>query len=146
MLPGPYRLKRQQDFSRVYKRGASSAYPAFVLHRRGNGGGRRFGFSVSKKLGNAVCRNRVKRRFRHAVYALRDCFPPGADYVFVARTAAARMSYAQLEQELRRAAADAAGARAKAKTKTKDKTPRPAPDQASALPASATPPPDTPSV
>ncbi|MBQ1343017.1 MAG: ribonuclease P protein component [Firmicutes bacterium] len=108
MLPGPYRLKRQQDFSRVYKRGVSQAYPAFVLHRRSNGGGRRFGFSVSKKVGNAVTRNRVRRRLRHAVYGLRDSFPPATDYVFVARNAAAHLSFQQLEQQLRRAAADCA--------------------------------------
>ena len=111
MLPGSLRLKRQQDFNRVYKRGASAAYPAFVLHRRPNGGGRRFGFSVSKKVGNAVVRNRVRRRFRHAVYGLRELFPDGADYIFVARTAAVNMAFGQLEQELRRAAADSSRGR-----------------------------------
>ena len=111
MLPGCLRLKRQQDFNRVYKRGVSAAYPAFVLHRRPNGGGRRFGFSVSKKVGNAVVRNRVRRRFRHAVYGLRELFPDGADYIFVARTAAVNMDFGQLEQELRRAAADSARGR-----------------------------------
>ena len=111
MLPGCLRLKRQQDFNRVYKRGVSAAYPAFVLHRRPNGGGRRFGFSVSKKVGNAVARNRVRRRFRHAVYGLRELFPDGADYIFVARTAAVNMAFGQLEQELRRAAADSSRGR-----------------------------------
>ena len=111
MRPGPYRLKRRQDFHRVYKRGVSVAYPAFVLHRRGNGGGRPCGFSVSKKLGNAVVRNRVKRRFRHAVYETREHFPPGSDYVFVARTAAVRTDHQHLTQQLRQAAADAARGR-----------------------------------
>lgn len=111
MLPGGLRLKRQQDFNRVYKRGVSRAYPAFVLHRRHTGSGRRFGFSVSKRLGNAVSRNRVRRRLRHAVYGLRELFPAGADYVFVARSAAARTDWTQLEQQLRRAAADAAAER-----------------------------------
>ena len=111
MLPGSLRLKRHQDVNRVYKRGVSMAYPAFVLHRRNNGGGKRFGFSVSKKVGNAVARNRVRRRFRHAVYGLRELFPDGADYIFVARTAAKDMAFDRLEQELRRAAADVARGR-----------------------------------
>ena len=105
MLPKQYRLKKKQDFSRVYKRGVSAVYPAFVCYRRKCRAGRRFGFSVSKKLGNAVTRNRVKRRFRHGVYALRDRFPDGYDYVFVARTAAVGTGYRQLLEQLELAAA-----------------------------------------
>ncbi len=112
MLPRCFRLKRQQDFHRVYRRGESRAYPAFVLHRKNNGGGKRFGFSVSKKLGNAVARNRVRRRLRHAVYAAADLFPPGADYVFVARSAAVDLDWSELERQIKKAASDSAKARA----------------------------------
>ena len=111
MLPRCFRLKRQQDFRRVYRRGESRAYPAFVLHRKNNGGGKRFGFSASKKLGNAVVRNRVRRRLRHAVYAVIDLFPAGADYVFVARSAAVVTDSRELERQIRKAASDAAKAR-----------------------------------
>ena len=102
MLPRCFRLKRQQDFHRVYRRGESRAYPAFVLHRKNNGGGKRFGFSVSKKLGNAVARNRVRRRLR----------PAGADYVFVARSAAVDLEWSELERQIKKAASDSAKARA----------------------------------
>ena len=112
MLPRCFRLKRQLDFHRVYRRGESRAYPAFVLHRKPNGGEKRFGFSVSKKLGNAVVRNRVRRRLRHAVFGAVDAFPQGADYVFVARSAAVDLDSRELERQIRKAAADSAKARA----------------------------------
>ena len=111
MLPRCFRLKRQHDFHRVYRRGESRAYPAFVLHRKNNGGGKRFGFSVSKKLGNAVVRNRVRRRLRHAVYGMLDAFPENGDYVFVARSAAVDLDSRELERQLKKAAADCAKAR-----------------------------------
>lgn len=110
MLPRPFRLTRQQDFSRVYRRGISAVYPAFVLHRKKTAGQTRFGFSVSKKLGHAVVRNRVRRRLRHGVYELYHLFPEGFDYVFVARTGAVDMEWQELLQQLRRAARAAAKA------------------------------------
>lgn len=105
MLPSALRLTRQRDFARVYRRGSSRALSALVLHGRPNRLDRaRFGFSVSKKLGNAVVRNRVKRRLRHAVYESRQLFPPGFDYVLVARSAAGQADYQTLLDQVRQAA------------------------------------------
>ncbi len=66
--------------------------------------GARFGFTVTKKIGNAVIRNRVRRRLREAV---RETAPglarPDCDYVLIARPAAVNQQYAQLCLELREA-------------------------------------------
>lgn len=66
--------------------------------------GARFGFTVTKKIGNAVIRNRVRRRLREAV---RETAPglaqPGCDYVLIARPGAVTQQYAQLCLELREA-------------------------------------------
>ena len=63
MLSAGLRLKDRNDFRRIYQRGKSVANPLFILYYRPNRQlGYRVGFSVSKKVGKAVVRNRVKRR------------------------------------------------------------------------------------
>ena len=106
MLAREYRLRQRRDFARVYRRGQSIALPAFVLYRRGNGGtATRIGFSVSKKIGKAVVRNRIKRRFRSAVREELSCFPAGYDYIFVVRKAALETDYAALRSLIVKGAA-----------------------------------------
>lgn len=64
----------------------------------------RVGFTVTKKIGNAVVRNRMKRRFRALV---RDTFPahaiPGADHVLIGRSSGIERDYTSLSSELQRA-------------------------------------------
>ena len=64
----------------------------------------RVGFTVTKKIGNAVVRNQMKRRFRALV---RETFPdhaiPGADHVLIGRAGGIERDYASLADELKRA-------------------------------------------
>jgi ribonuclease P protein component len=83
--------------------------PGFVLLVRPRGDEDqtvRVGFTVTKKIGNAVVRNRMKRRFRALV---RDTFPesaiPGADHVLIGRSSGIERDYASLSSELQRALA-----------------------------------------
>lgn len=63
--------------------------------------GPRFGFTVTKKLGGAVIRNRIRRRLKAAVDALAErCAKPGHDYVMVARAAALSQDFEALKKEL----------------------------------------------
>jgi len=86
------RLKRRQDFLSARK-GARSHEQAFVLNIRPRGDhdtAARFGFTVTKKVGNAVTRNRIKRRLREAVrishaQALLPGHVAGCDVVVIAR-------------------------------------------------------------
>ena len=104
MLPAQYRLKDKSDFRRVYQRGKAQAYPSFVLYcRRTNLPNFRVGFSVSKKLGKAVQRNRIKRRFRELCRLMPEQFAPRADYVFIVRTAAAAMPREKLAGQIQKA-------------------------------------------
>ena len=95
-LQRTYRLQKNKHFQYVYRRGKSAACREIVLlHARGQG--LKVGFSISKKIGNAVVRNRVKRR-------LRECFRPYLSqlkygwYVVVARPGADRAEYRDLEK------------------------------------------------
>ena len=69
----------------------------------------RIGLTVSRKVGNAVVRNRVKRRIREWFRRSRAAVPAGTETVVIARASAARISYAELAAELQRLVA--AGAR-----------------------------------
>ena len=60
----------------------------------------RVGFSVSKKVGNSVVRNRVKRRLKECFRAQMLAVKPGYSYIFVARPSAADQTYAVLYREM----------------------------------------------
>lgn len=94
-----YRLKKNRAFQYVYRKGRSVACRDLVmLYARGRE--LKVGFSVSKKVGNAVTRNRIKRR-------LRECFRPHLGdvktglYVIVARPSAAKATFQDLEKDTR---------------------------------------------
>ena len=106
MLPACERLRANPLFKQVFHEGRSYAEPLLVLHLLklpDSPERREAGFSVSKKVGNAVVRNRVRRRLREAMRALLPELPRGVRLVVVARGRAAEAPYAELAAALRRA-------------------------------------------
>lgn len=80
-------LKENKDFRRLYHRGKSSAEPALVSYvMRSNRGECRVGITTSKKIGNAVRRNRARRVIRAAYAELSPRIVGCWDIVFVARS------------------------------------------------------------
>ena len=80
------RLTRSGDFDRAFKDGTSKANRHAILYRfpRGDSDDARLGVSVSRKVGGAVERNKVKRCLREQFWGI-DGADPGSDYVVVAR-------------------------------------------------------------
>ena len=81
------RLSQSADFDRVLRQGRSHGGRELVLHvfPRASAGSTRLGLSVSRKVGGAVERNRVKRLLREAFTCEGERLPPGTDVVLVAR-------------------------------------------------------------
>lgn len=79
MLPRDRRLTKPGDFTGAFKSASRAGTPSVVvhMHRLDNDPPEltRVGFVVSKKVGNAVVRNRVKRRLRHMAAAMTTPFP-----------------------------------------------------------------------
>ena len=89
-------LKQNHIFRRLYRTpGAADSY--MVLYARRNREGKnRVGFTVSKKLGHAVVRNRTRRRLREVYRLNEEKFSPGWDIVVVARSRAVEAPFAAL--------------------------------------------------
>ena len=97
-------LTRNNEFARAYTRGKSFVHPHVVLYVNKNRLGRtRVGITASKKIGNAVTRNRARRVLRAALY---EVLPPdvgGYDLVLVARARTAECPYEKLAAAFDRA-------------------------------------------
>ena len=111
MLPASNRMRDSRDFSATVRRGRRAARPSLVVHLGGGsvtgtgpsdsqGGGIRVGLVVSRAVGPAVVRNRVKRRLRAQLASRVRALPAGTRLVVRANPAAATSSSEQLAADL----------------------------------------------
>ena len=91
-------LKLNHIFQRLYKTGGQANGHLVLYARRNRTGTNRVGITVSKKLGKANVRNRVRRRLREVYRLNEDKFQSGWDIVVVARTRAIRAPFAKLTE------------------------------------------------
>ena len=106
MAPTPERLKRRAEFLRVAAQGRKVPSTGLVLQAlaRPDNGPARLGFTVTKKVGNAVVRNRTRRRLKEAARLLLCTIPvQGVDLVLIGRDATRRRKFGTLMDDLRRA-------------------------------------------
>nr|WP_297423000.1 ribonuclease P protein component [uncultured Actinotalea sp.] len=111
MLPAALRMRRSDEFARTIRTGARAGRSTLVVHCvvdqdcavDSSGHDPHVGFVVSKAVGGAVVRNRVRRRLRGAVLEHREALPPGTDLVVRALPPSATAPYATVRDELRSA-------------------------------------------
>ncbi len=102
-------IKRRSDFLRI-RGGARCPTPSFVLECKDREpgtqapSGPRFGFTVTRALGCAVDRNKIRRRLKAAVGRLAETYArSGVDYIVIARRSAIDREFADIEKDLERA-------------------------------------------
>lgn len=96
------RIKKNEDFQKVFKKGKSFANRQFVVYclRKEEQTEFRIGLSVGKKVGNAVTRVQIKRYIRQVFLELQDEVRQEMDYVIIARTQAATLDFHETKKSL----------------------------------------------
>ena len=96
------RIRNKKDFSEIYKKGRRLKGQYFVLVFAPNGlNYSRLGVVVSKKVGQATVRNRVKRRFRELFRRNKALLPGNFDLVLIARPEVVQLDWQKMKEEYR---------------------------------------------
>jgi ribonuclease P protein component len=97
-----YRIKKNKEFQEIFKNGKSVANRQFVIYtlNKPNQSHFRIGLSVSKKIGNAVTRNRIKRYVRQTFHELDGQLHNETDYIIIARKPTAEMDFFEVKKSL----------------------------------------------
>ncbi len=97
-------LKKNKEFGFVYRRGKTVPVRDFTLvYAKSRFGGVRVGFSVSKKVGNSVTRNKIRRRLKEALRALLPALSGHYSIVFVARPCIANADFSGIAAQMKQA-------------------------------------------
>jgi ribonuclease P protein component len=100
-LPRSARIRAKAEFDRIFRGGARASDRWITLMGMAQVGSMvRLGISVSRRFGNAVQRNRVKRLIREAFRTIRPCLPPGTDWVVIPRPGC-KAGLAEIQQSIR---------------------------------------------
>jgi ribonuclease P protein component len=104
----PESFQHRTDFLRLAAKGRKIARPGFVLQALKGDQTLRVGYTATKKIGNAVARNRARRRLKEAArLALAEMQVEGMEFVFICRQETGTMPFAALQASLKAALAEA---------------------------------------
>lgn len=97
-----FRVKKNKDFQEAFKKGKSFANRQFVVYslKKPEQEHFRIGLSVSKKIGNAVTRNQIKRYIRQAFHEMENEINNQFDYIIIARKPVVEMDFHEIKKSL----------------------------------------------
>lgn len=97
-----YKLRKNSQFRAVYKKGSSFSNRYLVLYKKRNGENiNKLGISVSKKVGKAIIRNRVKRLIKESYRLNNSDLKQGYDLIFIARNPSKGKDYKTIEEAVK---------------------------------------------
>jgi ribonuclease P protein component len=97
-----FRIRKNAEFQEIFKKGNSVANRQFVVYsfKRADQENFKFGLSVSKKVGNSVTRNQIKRYLRQSLLELSDQIHKDVEFIIIARKPAATMNFAEIKSSM----------------------------------------------
>lgn len=99
-MQSKYRLKSRASFNYIYKKGKSVSNKHLVLVYVKTQQPMKVGFSVSKKVGNSVTRNRIKRLLKESFRSMIPEVNQNFNYIFVARSAVVGLTYWEIRESM----------------------------------------------
>ncbi len=94
-------VKKSEEFSSIIHNCKFVKNNTYVIYYKENNnqGNYRFGISVSKKLGNSVCRNKYKRQLRHIIDKFKKNYQNNVDYIIIIRNGYVNLNFESKEKE-----------------------------------------------
>ncbi|HNX28214.1 MAG TPA: ribonuclease P protein component [Syntrophomonadaceae bacterium] len=100
MIGREFRIRKSQQYNNVYQNGGKFASKCLILFILENKSGiNRYGIVTSKKIGNAVTRNKARRRLQALIYENRIELKQGYDIVLVCRPLISKVEYSQIKKD-----------------------------------------------
>jgi len=94
-------IKKSEDFTRLIKKRNGSSNEYFIINQETNNEKTtKFGITFTKKIGNAVVRNKLKRRVKAIIDHHKEMYQSSKNYVIIIRKAAKEINYQELEKNL----------------------------------------------
>ena len=91
-------VKKEQEFNTIIKHAPYVKNKAFVIYiRKKDSSSIRFGLAISKKVGNAVCRNKLKRQLRAILDEVKESFPKERDYIIMIKRNCIELNYQEMK-------------------------------------------------
>jgi len=99
-FPSSCRLRCSREYTRIWRQGRRCHTTHLLVIAASGTAGTRLGISVGRKVGNAVCRNRIKRWIREYFRLQRAAIKNGVELSVVVKPGAAQLSHAEFDQQL----------------------------------------------
>lgn len=93
-------VKKSEDFNRIIKKRQGKVSKYFIINKEKNNEHTKFGITFTKHIGNAVTRNKLKRRIKNIIDNNKQIYEKQTTYIIIAKKSTLDLSYQELEKEL----------------------------------------------